>query len=115
VQEQSKDSELKSNAQFKIGMMYQFGQGGVVEINHDLAQIFYEKALKEKTSVSAPVYLLSLYSKWQRLEIVDTVKSFFSEAIEEPWSKGALLLAVQVCYVLFVCGTVKFLRKENQR
>jgi hypothetical protein len=51
-------------------------------------------ALKEKSSVSAPVYLMSLYSKWQRLDVVDTVKTFVTEAIEEPWSKGAIFLAI---------------------
>jgi len=80
-----------------------------------MAQVYYEKALKEKTSVSAPVYLMSLYSKWQRLDVIDTVKSFVTEAIEEPWSKGAMLLAIQVCYVLSIFGTVKFLRKNHQQ
>ena len=59
-----------------------------------MAQVYYEMALKEKSSVSAPVYLMSLYSKWQRLDVVDTVKTFVTEAIEEPWSKGAIFLAI---------------------
>jgi hypothetical protein len=33
---------------------------------------------------------------------------FFGE-IEELWSEGTLLLAVQIFYVLFVYGNVKFL------
>jgi hypothetical protein len=83
----------------------------VVDVDHDLAQVYYEKALKEKTSVSAPVYLMSLYSKWQRLDVVHTVRSFVTEAIEEPWSKGAMLIALQIFYVVSIWGTVKFLRK----
>jgi hypothetical protein len=63
-----------------------------VEVDHDKAQSFYEKALKEKSSVSAPIYIMSLYSRWQRLDVVDTLKTFVTEAIEEPWSRGAILL-----------------------
>ena len=29
------------------------------------------------TSFITPVYILNLYSKWQRLDIVDTLKKFF--------------------------------------
>lgn len=115
IEQQTRDAELKSNSLFKIGMMYQFGEGGVVEVDHDLAQVYYEKALREKSSVSAPVYLMSLYSKWQRLDVVHTVKNFVSETIEEPWSRGAIVVLVQVFYVLSVFGTVKLLRKESQR
>jgi len=32
--------------------------------DHDLAQKYYEKALREETSAMAPVYLMNLYSRW---------------------------------------------------
>ena len=115
IEEQTKDPEIKSNSLFKIGMMHQFGEGGVVEVDHDLAQLYYEKALREKSSVSAPVYLMNLYSRWQRLNVIETVKSFVTETIKEPWSRGAIIVLSQLCYIISVFGTVKLLRKESQR
>ena len=113
IQEQTKDPEIKSNSLFKLGMMFQFGDDGVVGIDHDMAQVYYGKALREKSSLIAPVYLMSLYSNWQRLDVIDNVKSFVTEVFEEPWSRGAILLLVQLFYIISVFGTVKLLRKES--
>jgi hypothetical protein len=62
-------------------MMHHFGLGTPIDL--DMAQIYYEKAMKEESSQDSgssfitPVYILNLYSKWQRLDIVDTLKKFF--------------------------------------
>ena len=37
VEEQTKDAEVKGHALFKLGMMHQFGDGGVLDIDHDMA------------------------------------------------------------------------------
>ena len=92
VEEQTRDSEIRGHALFKLGMMHQFGDGGVLEVDHDMAQLYYDKALKEQSSVHAPAYLMTLYSKWQRLNVLDTMHRFVYEVIEEPWSRGTMLL-----------------------
>ena len=51
VHESSKDAEIKGHALFKLGMIHHFGDGGVVEVDHDLAQLYYDKALQEKSTV----------------------------------------------------------------
>ena len=56
---------------------------------------------------------MSLYSKWQRLNVLDTMEEFVYEVIEEPWSRGMMLLIAQIFYVLILLSTVKFLRKES--
>ena len=56
---------------------------------------------------------MSLYSKWQRLNVLDTMGEFVYEVIEEPWSRGMMLLIAQIFYVLILLSTVKFLRKES--
>lgn len=57
-------AEIRGHALLKLGMIYQFGYDQVVDIDHDLAQLYYEKALKEHSTVQVPVYMMSLYSKW---------------------------------------------------
>jgi len=62
-----------------LGMMHHFGLGTPVDL--DMAQIYYDKAMKEEASTQhtgsssymTPIYLLNLYSKWQRLDIIETV------------------------------------------
>ena len=76
VFESSKDSEIKGHALFKLGMIHQFGDDGVLEVDHEMAQLYYEKAMSEKSSVQAPVYLMSLYSKWQRLNAMEIMLDF---------------------------------------
>ena len=78
---QSKSVELRGHALLSLGMMHHFGQG--IPVDLDMAQLYYDKAMKEETSSSSssgymtPVYLLNLYSKWQRLDILETLSKFF--------------------------------------
>ena len=61
-----------------LGMIHHFGLG--TEVDLDMAQIYYDKAMKEETGSSTymtPVYLLNLYSKWQKLDILETLSRFF--------------------------------------
>jgi TPR repeat protein len=65
VVSQSKATDLRSHAMLNLGMMHHFGLG--TEVDLDMAQIYYDKAMKEETGSSTymtPVYLLNLYSKW---------------------------------------------------
>ena len=41
------------------------------------------------------------------------MEEFVYEVIEEPWSRGMMLLIAQIFYVLILWSTVKFLRKES--
>ena len=93
-------------------MIHQFGDGGVVDIDHDLAQLYYDKALKESSSVQVPVYMMSLYSKWQRLDVEATLTDFVVEFIQEPWSRGSALIVSLLVYLLCLLGTVKVLRNQ---
>ena len=58
---------------------------------------------------------MSLYSKWQRLNLVDTLTDFVVEFIEEPWSRGQVLLVSLFVYCLSLGFTVKILRDENSK
>ena len=60
--------------------------GKGVEIDLEMAQTYYEKAMKEDSQSITPVYLLSLYSKWQKLDIIDTIQKFFSMNSNSPRS-----------------------------
>lgn len=110
TQQQTQSGEIRGHALLKLGMIHQFGDGGVVDIDHDLAQLYYEKAMKENSSVQAPVYMMSLYSKWQRLDVQDTLVDFVVEFVQEPWSRGSALIVTGIVYLLCLWGTVKVLR-----
>ena len=43
------------------------------------------------------------------------MNSFVYEVIEEPWSRGMMILLAQVFYVLILWSTVKVLRKESMK
>lgn len=115
-----------------LGMMHHFGLGTPIDL--DMAQIYYDKAMKEEASTTThtgsgsymtPIYLLNLYSKWQRLDIIETLQRFFlfgssnsttleggnswSEAI--PRSQMLVILAI-LGYWVTLAGMVKFLRRD---
>ena len=60
--------------------------------------------------------MMSLYSKWQRLDLVDTLSDIYTEFLEEPWSRGSILIAAFIIYFLSLWLTVRILRdsKEDQ-
>jgi hypothetical protein len=37
--------------------------------------------MKEDSKALAPVYLLSLYGKWQKLDMIDTMRRFFGDEL----------------------------------
>ena len=80
----SRSPELRGHALLNLGMMHHFGLGTPIDL--DMAQIYYEKAMKEDASSSytTPVYILNLYSKWQKLDIIDTLSKFFLFSISSP-------------------------------
>ena len=120
-----------------LGMMHHFGLGTPIDL--DMAQIYYDKAMKEEASTNThtgsgsymtPIYLLNLYSKWQRLDIIETVQKFFlfggnsqvnSTASENnswtdaiPRSQMLVIMAI-LGYWLTLAGMVKFLRRDYTR
>ena len=115
TQAQTQSAEIRGHALLKLGMIHQFGDGGVVDIDHDMAQVYYDKALKEQSSVQVPVYLMSLYSKWQRLDLADTMTDFVVEFVEEPWSRGSVLIFGFFVYGLCLAFTVRILRDESSK
>ena len=56
--------EVTSQALLSLGMMYQFGWGS--EKNLEIANSYYDRLLQDsKSTTFAPVYLLSLMSRWE--------------------------------------------------
>ena len=109
TEQRTANMEVRGHALLKLGMIYQFGEGEIT-VDHDIAQLYYEKALQDYSSVQVPVYLLSLHSKWQRLDVLATLTDFVIEFLEEPWSRGSALIATLVAYLVCLCVTVKILR-----
>ena len=118
-----------------LGMMHHFGLGTPVDL--DMAQIYYDKAMKEEASTNThtgsgsymtPIYLLNLYSKWQRLDIIETLQRFFlfgtnnstsqiggmSWTDSLPRSQMLVMLAI-LGYWVTLAGMVKFLRRDYTR
>ena len=128
----SRSPELRGHALLNLGMMHHFGLGTPIDL--DMAQIYYEKAMKEDASSSytTPVYLLNLYSKWQKLDIIDTLSKFFLFRITSPFGPSVMgstqqeglfgtnlprnqtLIGIAIIlYWLTVAGMVKFLRRDH--
>ena len=63
-----------------------------MEPDNNLAQMYYERALREETSATAPVYLMYLYSRWQRLDVTTTFTTFVTDTYNEPWSQGSIVI-----------------------
>ena len=62
--------------------------------------------------MKVPIYMMSLYSKWQRLNVAESLEDFVVEFLEEPWSRGSALLALLLLYAFFLAGTVRILREQ---
>ncbi|TNV71911.1 hypothetical protein FGO68_gene1347 [Halteria grandinella] len=128
----SRQIDLRGHAMLNLGMMHHFGLGTPIDL--DMAQIYYDKAMKEEASTSThtgsssymtPIYLLNLYSKWQRLDIIETVQRFFlfgsnqsnATSLDGSWtemvprSQMLVILAI-IGYWLTLAGMVKFLRRD---
>ena len=65
--------------------------------------------------MQVPVYMMSLYSKWQRLDVSVTLTDFVVEIREEPWSRGAILLFAFFVYGLCLALTVRVLRDDASK
>jgi hypothetical protein len=81
--------------------------------DHDLAQLYYERALREESSAQAPVYLMNLYSRWQRLDVPQTFISFVTETFTESWSKGLVVIIANIAYVITIVFVVMLLRRDS--
>ena len=76
-----------------------------------MAQHYYERAMKEDSHALAPVYMLSLYGKWQKLNIIDTMKRFVTDGLTYPRARISVF-ATFGTYILAVVSMVKFLRRD---
>ena len=56
---------------------------------------------------------MSMYSRWQKLDVVETVRGFVYETMDDPWSRGGVVVLLQVCYWLGLWVTVRILRMYN--
>lgn len=131
VESNSKDPELRGQALFNLGMIYHFGSGWQPEpeqtaklgvsprnqtvINIDLkqAQAFYQKALKEESNARTPVYILYMYSKWQSIDLYETIVSdLLIDGIQKSRVNQACILLLFALYIGLLYGTVAYLRKD---
>lgn len=114
VESLSSAPEVRGHALLKLGMIYQFGDAidDKVKVDFDMAQQYYDKALNEKTADKAPVYLISLYNRWQSLNVTNTFWGFAAETREDPWSNGGPIFLGIVFYVIVFWSTIRYLRKD---
>jgi TPR repeat protein len=111
--EDSHNQDVKGHALFQIGQIYQFAQG--VPQDHEIAQLYYDKALETKASEKVPIYLMNFWNRWQSVDFVHHFDEFVQEAFNEPYSRGGLIVAFQVCYIIALLVVVRMLRKDSQR
>jgi hypothetical protein len=77
-----------------------------------MAQIYYERALKEESQAVTPVYLLSIYGKWQRLNFGKTLLDVTGAQNLSIFDKSRLsILASLGFYVISLVGIIKILRR----
>ena len=84
VDDMTSSGEIKGHALFKLGMIHQFGkEEEKIKVDHDIAQIYYDRALREDKTERVPVYIMSFYNRWQSLNVISTLNDFAREAIFE--------------------------------
>lgn len=67
--------------------------------------------MHEESQALTPVYLLSLYGKWQKLNMIETMKKFIGDGIAYPMTRLSVFAAFG-SYFLALFGMVKFLRRD---
>jgi hypothetical protein len=65
-----------------------------VAIDNEVAQIYYDKALLQKSTQKVPIYLMSFYNRWQSLDLVHTLTKFAHHTINTPWSTGGGIVII---------------------
>ena len=149
VESNSKDSELRGQALFNLGLLYHFGSNSlytrassgaetaqadtnprqtqhfshlgqaqesdhVIKIDLTQAQKFYQQALKEESKAQAPVYLLYVYSKWQSIDLYESLYLglLINGILQSPGNQLKILLGL-LAYFGMLGATVKYLRREQ--
>ena len=115
---------------FNLGMLYHFGSdtetfseitghsgvsdpSNIISIDLNQAQKFYQKALREEGKAQAPVYLLYLYSKWQSIDLYQSIfKDLLVDQIFKSPKNQLGILASIVLYITMLWATVRYLRKD---
>ena len=83
----------------------------MIKIDLQQAQKFYQQALREQSKAQTPVYLLYLYSKWQSIDLYQSIikgvllEKFFLNKSSQVIVAGSLL-----GYVIILFATVRYLR-----
>ena len=86
----------------------------LIQIDLNQAQKFYQLALKEESRAQAPVYLLYLYSKWQSVDLYESiVRELLVNSILRSPSNQIIMLAGAAAYLGLLWGTVRYLRKDH--
>jgi len=70
--------------------------------------------LKEESKAQAPVYLLYLYSKWQSVDLYQSIfKDLLLDSVfRSPKNQIGILISI-LMYLGLLGGTVRYLRKEH--
>lgn len=95
------------------------GDGGstpetTIKIDLLQAQKFYQMALQEESKAQAPVYLLYLYSKWQSIDLYQSiVKDLIMESILQSPSNQLKIVFGFLSYFGLLWRTVNYLRKDH--
>ena len=70
--------------------------------------------MKEESKALAPVYLLSLYGKWEKLDMIETMKKFVEDSYFYPKNQLSVIIVI-VVYFACIIGIVRFLRKDFKK
>lgn len=85
----------------------------IIQIDLNQAQRFYQLALKEESRAQAPVYLLYLYSKWQSVDLYESIiKELLMNSILKSPGNQLMMLVGAAAYLGLLWGTVRYLRKD---
>ena len=85
----------------------------IIQIDLNQAQKFYQLALKEESRAQAPVYLLYLYSKWQSVDLYESIiKELLMNSILKSPGNQLMMLLGAAAYLSLLWGTVRYLRKD---
>lgn len=84
-------------------------------IDNEVAQIYYDRALETKMHEKVPIYLMNFYNRWQSLNFTHSLIEAASDAMDEPLSRGGMLLVSQFIYFVCLVVVIKCLRNDSQR
>lgn len=58
---------------------------------------------------------MNFYNRWQSLNLIQNLSEFVSESLEQPLSKGSLIIGAQIVYAFGLFIVITLLRKDSSR